>query len=938
MLRRAINFAKIHQFGPRHIGINQSEQEHMLKQLNCNSLEELTKKAMPGSIRTENPLLKSPLTENEATEYFDKMLSKNKIYKSYIGMGYHNTNTPAVIKRNLLENPMWYTQYTPYQPEISQGRLESLFNFQTLISELTGLEISNASLLDEPTAAAEAMQMMYAITSKSTLIVDKNIHPHTLEMLYSRASPLNITIVVSSDLEADIASCDDFMGTILQYPDTFGVVKDFSKVIKLAHDKKGLATMCCDLLSLFLIKSPGDYEADITVGNSQRFGVPLGYGGPHAAFFATKKQYIRKMPGRIVGQTIDADGSKCYRLTLQTREQHIKRDKATSNICTAQALLANMASMFVVYHGKSGCLDLATVIHNRAVQLQGSISSKYKVLPGAIFDTISFYCKDISSIVESSESHSVNFRYTKVEMDKWICTIALDETTSVNDLKVICSILQVPLQSNSQADSLMLVNFKRSSNYLSQPIFKPKSETEMLRYLYKLQKMDLSLADSMIPLGSCTMKLNATSEMLPISNPNVNQLHPFVPQNQTLGYQDLFTELQADLCSITGMSHCNLQPNSGAQGEYAGLRCIKSYFDSKKSNRNIVLIPTSAHGTNPASAIMTGYKVVPIQCVDGELSKEDLKNQLEKHGEKIAAIMITYPSTFGVFDESIKEICDLVHNVGAQVYLDGANMNAQVGLCKPGEYGADVIHLNLHKTFCIPHGGGGPGVGAICVQSHLKPFCPQHQTISNIQSTPSKTSSIVSGAPYGSASILPITYMYIKMMGGAGLTKSSQVAILNANYMANQLKKDYKVLYTNKNGYCAHEFIIDARHFENDITGTDVAKRLLDYGFHAPTMSWPIVNTLMIEPTESEPFSELERFINAMRQIRKEIKEKPALLKNAPHTMEMVVKKWSMDYTREEAVYPDGNIRKFWPTVRRVDDKYGDKNIVCACPPMADYE
>ena len=722
MLRFVRSF-KIHNFVPRHIGINKQQQKYMLDKLDCKSIDQLIDRAIPSTIKTKSPLKAQPLTENEALDELFNKIEPNKVFKSYIGMGYHNTITPNVIKRNLLENPMWYTQYTPYQAEISQGRLESLINYQTMICELTGLDVSNASLLDEPTAAAEAMQMMLNITNKHTLIVDQHVHAHTIELLKSRADPLNIKIIISSDLHADISASDDLMGIVLQSPNTLGIITDFSKAIAQCHAKQGLVAMGADLLSLMKIKSPGDFDADISFGNAQRFGVPFGYGGPHAAFFATKSKYIRKMPGRIVGVSKDVDGQLCYRLTLQTREQHIKRERATSNICTSQALLANISAMYAVYHGKEGLVNLAETLYEKTKMLHDAISKSYKMVPGAYFDTISFYHHDLGRLKQTSELAGVNFRLIND-----ICTIALDETITNDDLTAIATILDVKLtfgnllndagDINSLSTSNNTVKqhlFQRNSAFLEQPIFQYKSETEMLRYLYKLQKKDLSLADAMIPLGSCTMKLNATSEMIPITHPKINNIHPFAPLDQTEGYQIILSDLESQLNEITGMDACSLQPNSGAQGEYAGLRTIREYFSAKKEVRNIALIPTSAHGTNPASAVMSGYKVVPVKCLeDGYLDLHDLALKIKENDKNIAVMMITYPSTFGVFDDNIKQVIEMVHKVGAQVYLDGANLNAQVGLCKPGEYGADVCHLNLHKTFCIPHGGGGPGMVINC--------------------------------------------------------------------------------------------------------------------------------------------------------------------------------------------------------------------------------
>ncbi|BAQ63830.1 aminomethyl-transferring glycine dehydrogenase [Geminocystis sp. NIES-3709] len=945
-------------FKHRHIGIGEKEQLLMLKKLGYGDLDTLIDSAVPQAIRLRNPLqLPSPQTEIEALATLKSIAQENKVYRSYIGMGYYNCITPAVIQRNILENPNWYTAYTPYQPEIAQGRLEALLNFQTMIIDFTGLEIANASLLDEATAAAEAMTMSYAVTKhkSNTFFVDRNCHPQTIEVIKTRAKYLEIELIIDNPQTFDFET--SIFGALFQYPASDGTIYDYTNVIEQIHQQKGLVTLAADLLSLALLKSPGELNADIAVGNTQRFGVPLGYGGPHAAYFATKDEYKRQVPGRIVGVSKDVHGQPALRLALQTREQHIRRDKATSNICTAQVLLAVIASTYAVYHGEEGIKNIALRVHKLTkILAKGLEKLGYQIKSPYFFDTITIEIEDYDSVLSLAESNLINFRY-----DKNSIGISLDETTTLKDVKQILAIFG---QNELSIEHLAIDNLgipsdmQRQSRYLTETVFNQyHSETELLRYLHRLESKDLSLTTSMIALGSCTMKLNATAEMLPVTWAEFNSIHPFAPLSQTQGYQTLFSQLEAWLAEITGFAGISLQPNAGSQGEYAGLQVIRKYHDSRGDfARSICLIPESAHGTNPASAVMCGLKVIPVKCdTEGDINIEDLKAKAEKYKDKLAALMITYPSTHGVFEEGIKNICGIIHAFGGQVYLDGANMNAQVGLCRPGDFGADVCHLNLHKTFCIPHGGGGPGVGPIGVMPHLVPFLPLSYQLSaisyqSLEISNSDSIGMVSAAPWGSASILPISWMYIAMMGSQGLTDATKIAILNANYIAHRLAPHYPILFTGKSGLVAHECIIDLRPLRKtaQIEVEDVAKRLIDYGFHAPTMSWPVAGTMMIEPTESESLAELDRFCDAMISIRQEISSiemgtmdhEDNVLKNAPHTaISLISEDWSHPYSREDAGYPDifTKQHKFWPVVGRIDNAYGDRNLVCSCIGMDQY-
>lgn len=944
-------------FSVRHIGPQTEEIASMLSSLNLKSLDELTQKTIPESILSLDELhLSKAFSEEETLEYLARLASSNQIKKSLIGLGYSNCITPPVILRNVLENPSWYTSYTPYQAEISQGRLEALLNFQTMIIDLTGMEIANASLLDEATAAAEAMTFCKAIQGKSSagksVAVSRGCHPQTIEILTARAKPLGIPIHILEDDNS--AASEAYFAVVLQYPETQGGIRDYSEILKEIRNTGGMSILCSDLLSLTLLKPPGEMGADVVVGSTQRFGVPLGFGGPHAAYFATLSQYQRQIPGRMVGVSKDNKGRPALRLALQTREQHIRREKATSNICTAQVLLAVMASMYAVYHGPTGlqriAQRIATLVGRLAKGIENaglSIESQY------CFDTITFSTDETEceAILEKAETAGYNLRLTDIDT----LSITLDETTSEEDVSTLLSLLGSPSSLSVNAeDPLPRIpeELIRTSQYLKHPAFNSyHSETEMLRYLHRLQQRDLSLTNSMIPLGSCTMKLNATSEMIPITYPGFCHIHPFAPLSQVPGYLHLLNELETMLCRITGFSDVSLQPNAGSQGEYAGLLVIRRYLEyQNQEHRNICLIPNSAHGTNPASAVMAGLRVVVVACdADGNIDIEDLHHKAEMHAENLAALMVTYPSTHGVFEESICSICDIVHSFGGQVYLDGANMNALVGLCKPADFGADVAHLNLHKTFCIPHGGGGPGVGPIGVQEHLAPFLPGHSLTTS--AGPISGIPAISAAPWGSAGILPISFAYITMMGSEGLKRATQVAILNANYIAFRLADHYEVLYKGRHNLVAHECIIDFRPFRKSagITVDDVAKRLMDFGFHAPTMSWPVPGTLMIEPTESESKKELDRFCEAMLEIRSEIRDiengvsdrvrNP--LKNAPHTAEVLISDdWSEGYSRTKAAYPLDWVRdsKFWPPVSRVDNAFGDRNLICSCLPVEDYQ
>ncbi|NEO15244.1 MULTISPECIES: aminomethyl-transferring glycine dehydrogenase [unclassified Moorena] len=952
-------------FVNRHIGPNPDAIEQMLKVLGISTIDSLIEQTVPAAIWLNQPLqLPAAQSEYAALAQLKEIASKNQVFRSFIGMGYYDCITPPVIQRNILENPGWYTAYTPYQAEIAQGRLEALLNFQTMIIDLTGLEIANASLLDEGTAAAEAMSMSYGLckTKAKHFFVSQTCHPQTIAVVQTRARPLGIEVIVGDHRTFEFDQ--EIFGALLQYPATDGTIYDYREFIDKAHGAKALVTVAADILSLALLTPPGEFGADIAIGCTQRFGVPLGYGGPHAAYFATRAAYKRQVPGRIVGVSKDANGKAALRLALQTREQHIRRDKATSNICTAQVLLAVIASMYAVYHGREGIKGIAERIHQLTVILaEGLKRLGYSISSEPFFDTLRVELSDrsVSGIIEAAEAGQINLRI----IDSTTIGISLDETTTAKDLVDLWEIF-ASLGEPSSASLLFTVEelaaevtrkvaadfnepFARHSTYLTNPVFnRYHSETELLRYLHRLESKDLALNTSMIPLGSCTMKLNATAEMMPVTWPEFGKIHPFAPVSQTQGYQILFQQLEEWLAEITGFAGISLQPNAGSQGEYAGLLTICKYHENRgESDRNICLIPTSAHGTNPASAVMAGLKVVAVACDQmGNIDLDDLRKKAEHHSQKLAALMVTYPSTHGVFEQEIKDICAIVHNHGGQVYMDGANMNAQVGLCRPGDFGADVCHLNLHKTFCIPHGGGGPGMGPIGVMPHLVPFLPK-----TLKSQPSTLSiGAISAAPWGSASILPISWMYIAMMGSAGLTEATKVAILNANYMAKRLDPYYPVLYKGNNGLVAHECIVDLRSLKKSagIEVDDIAKRLMDYGFHAPTVSWPVAGTMMVEPTESESKEELDRFCDAMIAIRQEIKaiesgqvdQRDNQLKNAPHTAEaLMVSEWTHPYTREEAAYPAPWLRehKFWPVAGRIDNAFGDRNLVCSCEGMEAY-
>ncbi len=943
-------------FAERHIGPNLDEIQQMLTTLGMSSLEDLIDKTVPASIRLKQPLnLPAPQSEYVALNQLKAIASKNKIYRSFIGMGYSDCITPAVIQRNILENPGWYTAYTPYQAEIAQGRLEALLNFQTMIIDLTGLEIANASLLDEGTAAAEAMSMSYALSKSKAngFFVSQDCHPQTIDVIKTRAIPLGIEVIIGDHHSFDFNT--EIFGALLQYPATNGAIYDYRAFIEKAHEQKALVTVAADILSLTLLTPPGEFGADIAVGSTQRLGVPLGYGGPHAAYFATKETYKRNVPGRMVGVSKDAQGNPALRLALQTREQHIRRDKATSNICTAQVLLAVIASLYAVYHGSAGLKQIAGNIHQLTVTLaEGLKQLGYELETELFFDTVTVKLgqKFLTEILNSAETQHINLRV----IDEATVGISLDETTTEQDILDLLTIFagntELPFSIESLAKTIEIpANFARKSAYLTHPVFNSyHSETELLRYIHRLETKDLSLNTSMIPLGSCTMKLNATSEMIPVTWPEFGKIHPFAPKSQTEGYQILFQQLENWLAEITGFAGISLQPNAGSQGEYAGLLVIRKYHENRgEIHRNICLIPESAHGTNPASAVMCGFKVVPVVCDDqGNIDIADLQAKAEKHRDYLAALMVTYPSTHGVFEAGIQEICDIIHAHGGQVYMDGANMNAQVGLCRPGDFGADVCHLNLHKTFCIPHGGGGPGMGPIGVADHLVPFLPGHAVV---ELPGDDRIGAVSAAPWGSASILVISWMYIAMMGAKGLTDATKVAILNANYMARRLDASYPILYKGTNGLVAHECILDLRLLKKSagIEVDDVAKRLMDYGFHAPTISWPVAGTMMVEPTESESKAELDRFCDAMIAIRQEAAEIESgamdgannVLKNAPHTAEVLIcGEWNRPYSREKAAYPAPWTKeyKFWPPVGRIDNAFGDRNFVCSCLPMDAYQ
>ncbi|MDE1464513.1 aminomethyl-transferring glycine dehydrogenase [Spartinivicinus poritis] len=947
-------------FIQRHIGPDQADKQAMLATLGVDTLAQLIDQTVPQSIRLKQPLmLGESMTEQDALATLKKMAAKNKVFKSYIGMGYHNTITPNVILRNVLENPGWYTAYTPYQPEISQGRLEGLLNFQQMVMDLTGMDLANASLLDEATAAAEAMTLCKRSNRKKTnsFFVAEDVHPQTIDVIKTRAEYFGFDIVVGNPYQ-DLAKHEVF-GVLLQYPTTEGDIGDISAVIQAAQQQKAMTVVAADIMSLVLLKSPGELGADVVIGSAQRFGVPMGYGGPHAAFFATRDKFKRSTPGRIIGVSKDTRGELALRMAMQTREQHIRREKATSNICTAQALLANMAGFYVVYHGPAGLKTIATRIHRLTAILAAGLAAKgAERVNEQYFDTITLNtANQTDAIYQRALAEQVNLR--KVGDDK--ISIALDETTTAEDVQQLWSIIlgadhgqQVADWDQQLADQGLAgiaSAYQRSDAILTHPVFNQHhSETEMLRYLKQLENKDISLTHSMIPLGSCTMKLNATAEMIPVTWPEFSQIHPFAPKDQTVGYQEMLQQLADWLIEMTGYDALSHQPNSGAQGEYAGLLAISAYHKANgNSHRNVCLIPSSAHGTNPASASMLGMEVVIVDCDDnGNVDLADLATKAEKYADKLSCIMITYPSTHGVYEEGVQEICRIVHQYGGQVYLDGANLNAQVGLTSPGFIGADVSHLNLHKTFCIPHGGGGPGMGPIGVKAHLAPYLPNHAVNSVDEAL--GNNGAVSAAPFGSASILPISWVYIALMGTEGMCQATAVAILNANYITEQLSAHYPVLYRGSNGRVAHECIIDVRPIkaETGISEEDVAKRLMDFGFHAPTMSFPVPGTLMIEPTESESKAELDRFINAMITIRQEINKVAAgewqadnnPLVNAPHTLaDITDTEWNRPYTREEAVFPLSWLKqqKVWPTTNRIDNVYGDRNLVCSCPTTDSY-
>ena len=966
--RLKFNYITMNNFSDRHNGLVQEDVKKMLSDVGVQSIEELIEQTIPSSIRLENELdLPKALSESRFLEHMHSLAKKNKNYRSYIGMGYFNTILPSVIQRNILENPGWYTAYTPYQAEISQGRLEALLNFQTMVCDLTGMEIANSSLLDEGTAAAESMCMLYNTMSRAKkksgankFFVSELCYPQTIDVLKTRSEPLGIELVIG-DYNTVVLS-EDFFGILLQYPAKYGEVLDYSEIVNKAKSYEAGVAVAADLLSLSILTPPGEWGADVVIGTSQRFGIPMGYGGPHAAYFSTHEKYKRNIPGRIIGVTKDADGNRALRMALQTREQHIKREKATSNICTAQVLLAVMASMYGVYHGPKGLRSIGKKIHSLTSKLsEGLTQLGYKQINKTYFDTILINVGNVSmeNVNTYAEDAKINFNY----IDEKTLSISVDEK---DDLSNINDILEVFAKSCNHSDSKNLIdevlkgdydeaynripeNLYRTSEYLQNEVFNSyHSETEMMRYIKRLENKDLSLTHSMISLGSCTMKLNAASELLPLSWMEIGNLHPFVPSHQARGYHIMFHELEEMLCEITGFDAMSLQPNSGAQGEYAGLMVIREYHKSRGDHhRNICLIPSSAHGTNPASAVLAGMKVVVTPCDDnGNIDVEALREKATEHAENLSCLMITYPSTHGVFEESVMEITNIIHKNGGQVYMDGANMNAQVGLTNPAKIGADVCHLNLHKTFSIPHGGGGPGMGPIGVVKHLKEFLPSNPIVST---GGENAIAAISSAPWGSSLVLTISYAYIKMLGSEGLKKATEVAILNANYLKTQLEKNYSILYTSETGRVAHEMIVDFREYKSGgVEVTDIAKRLMDYGFHSPTVSFPVAGTLMIEPTESESMAELDRFIETMNSIKQEINdvldgkvdEKDNVLKNSPHTMQSVINShWEKDYSREKAVFPLSFVKnnKFWPSVRRVDDAYGDRNLHCTCAPISDY-
>ncbi|WP_298502075.1 aminomethyl-transferring glycine dehydrogenase [uncultured Maribacter sp.] len=941
-------------FASRHIGITEEDHQHMLQSIGVDSLEQLIYETIPDDIRLKEDLQLAPeMSEHAFLNHLELLSKKNKVYKSYIGLGYHESLTPSVIKRNILENPGWYTAYTPYQAEIAQGRLEALLNFQTVVCDLTAMEIANASLLDESTAAAEAMTMLFDVRSRAQkkaetikFFVSNEVLPQTLSLLQTRSTPLGIELVIGNHEEFSFSN--EFFGALLQYPGKYGQINDYSTFVSKAKEQEIKVAVAADILSLTMLTPPGEFGVDVVVGTTQRFGIPLGYGGPHAAFFATKETYKRSIPGRIIGITKDTDGKPALRMALQTREQHIKRDKATSNICTAQVLLAVMAGMYAVYHGPEGLKYIAKKVHSSAVTLTSKLESLgVNQINTSYFDTIVVSASS-ALIKPIAEKKEINFYY----IDENTISISLNESVTLADVEAIANIFsealaKSPFRITTLKDDIAISpNSQRTSAFLENPVFNSyHSETELMRYIKRLERKDLALNHSMISLGSCTMKLNAATQMLPLSSSQWGNIHPFAPIEQAQGYQTVLRELENDLSTITGFSGTSLQPNSGAQGEYAGLMAIRAYHESNNEHhRNICIIPASAHGTNPASAVMAGMKVVVSKTDErGNIDVADLQEKVKLHSDNLSALMVTYPSTHGVFESSIKHITQLIHDHGGQVYMDGANMNAQVGLTNPATIGADVCHLNLHKTFAIPHGGGGPGVGPICVAKQLVPFLPSNPVIST---GGSKAITAISGAPWGSSLVCLISYSYIKMLGEKGLKQSTITAILNANYIKNRLSSGFDVLYTGEKGRAAHEMIIDCRPFkQKGVEVTDIAKRLMDYGFHAPTVSFPVAGTLMIEPTESESLPELDRFCDAMLSIREEIEETNKdypdnVLKNAPHTLEMITNdEWNFPYSRQKAAFPLEYVKenKFWPAIRRVDDAYGDRNLICSCIPIEAY-
>ncbi|MEM7486123.1 MAG: aminomethyl-transferring glycine dehydrogenase [Bacteroidota bacterium] len=941
-------------FASRHIGISEKDLQHMFKTIGVENMEQLISETIPDDIRLKEPLkLPQGISEHEFLSHIQQLSEKNRVFKTYIGLGYHESLTPSVIKRNILENPGWYTAYTPYQAEIAQGRLEALLNFQTMVCDLTGMALANASLLDESTAAAEAMTMLFDVRSRQQkkdgalkFFVSEEVMPQTLSLLQTRSTPLGIELVIGNHEEFDFS--EGFYGALLQYPGKHGQVHDYADFVQKAKVNDIKVAVAADILSLVLLTPPGEWGVDVVVGTTQRFGIPLGYGGPHAAFFATKEAYKRSIPGRIIGVTRDTDGNRALRMALQTREQHIKRDKATSNICTAQVLLAVMAGMYGVYHGPDGLRFIANKVHNTTKLLSKELEALgLQQTNTAFFDTIKVKVSDSKKLKTIAEKNSINLNYIDTET----VSVSLNEAVSQNDLKLLISCFTEsentePKNFAADVSDVIPSSLQRQAPFLEHKVFNSyHSETELMRYIKKLERKDLALNHSMISLGSCTMKLNAASEMLPLSWANWGNIHPFVPLNQAEGYQIILKELEQQLNVITGFAATSLQPNSGAQGEYAGLMTIRAYHESRgEGHRNICIIPASAHGTNPASAVMAGMKVVVTKTDEkGNIDVADLEEKVQLYSENLAALMVTYPSTHGVFESSIIHITNLIHENGGQVYMDGANMNAQVGLTNPAVIGADVCHLNLHKTFAIPHGGGGPGVGPICVAEQLKPFLPTNPVIAT---GGDQAISAISAAPWGSALACLISYGYIKMLGTKGLTESTEIAILNANYIKEKLKGKFDVLYAGEKGRAAHEMIIDCRPFKvNGVEVTDIAKRLMDYGFHAPTVSFPVAGTMMIEPTESESLSELDRFCDAMIAIREEIDEVSTedhnnVLKNAPHTLEMVTSDtWDYPYSRQKAAFPLAYVHenKFWPTIRRTDEAFGDRNLICTCAPIEAY-